>query len=60
MDARNCGYDVSVSTPIQTVRWRWGGRTASGDRSVWAILLGGKLHGSVASGNPCFSGGKSY
>ena len=34
--------------------------TASGDGGVQAIFLGGKSRGSVAFGNPRFSGGKSY
>ena len=36
-----------------------GSKTAPGDGSVRAIFLGGKSRGSVAFGNPRFSGGKS-
>ena len=39
---------------VQTFGWRWGGRIASGDRSVRAIFLGGKSRDSVPFGNPRF------
>ena len=35
--------------PYRLSGWRWGGSTASGDRRVRAIFLGGKSRGSVAS-----------
>ena len=57
MDARNFGYDVSVS-PYRLSGWRWEGKTASGDVSVGKgvfgqfSLAGNRMHGSVAFGNP--------
>ena len=56
-------YDVSVGPSTRAFRlsgWRWGGRTASGDGSFRTIFLGRKSCGSVAFGNPLFSGRKSY
>ena len=39
------------------LKWRWGGRTASGDGSVRTIFLGGKSRGSVASATRVFLSG---
>ena len=39
MDARNFGYDVSVS-PYRLSGWRWEGKTASGDVSVGKGVFG--------------------
>ena len=39
--------------------WTWEGKTASGERSVRGIFLGGKSRGSVTFDNPRFSGKKS-
>ena len=48
-----------ITSDYRLSGWRWGDRTASGNRSDRAIFLGGKSRGSVAFGNPRFSGGKS-
>ena len=61
--------EILVMTSPKSVRpsartdcrvWRWGGMTAFGDGSVWPIFHGGKSRGSVAFGNPRFSGGKLH
>ena len=52
------GYDLTYVHPYRLLGW--GGRQTSGDGSVLTIVLDGKLCGSAAFGNPCFSGGKSH
>ena len=47
----------AYARPYRLSGWRWGGRAASGDGSVRAIYLGGKLRGSVAFGNRVFLAG---
>ena len=60
VNARNFGYDVTYVRPYRLTGWRWGGRRASGDGSVWAIFLLGNRVAALHLATHFLLAGSSY